>query len=443
MTESEAQIKISRARIKLQKENPFFAYLSLFLKPKEVKCSKKWKEGGFGMGVDIHGNLYYNPDFVNGLSELEMQGVICHEVLHLALLHFARTKNYNRQICNISQDICVNEILKDNNFILPKEAIWSNEKREVEVFGKKIKNCNKKTFEEIYFELIEEIKDKIKKAIKNGTIKYGSGDGEGIEIDLDELGDYEVDGSSIDGKGKVRNFDGHIKAKGENGKELTEEEKGSLEKEWMGRTVEASQMAKMRGNVPVGMERLIGKLFESKIKWKQLLTRYIQNSIPSDYSWSKCSKKSISCKIFLPSEIKERIEIFVCVDLSGSIGQDEMTEFLSEICGIAKTYREKIKFHLWTHETEVNDKYIVENGSVKKILSLKLHGGGGTSHIDCFEQLRKEKDCKVCIFFTDGFSNLNEIDFNKNKFESIFVISKNGSDEQLKGKKVKVIKLDR
>jgi predicted metal-dependent peptidase len=437
----DALFKINRAKIFFQRDYPYFSYLSFYLKPIEVKNAGKWKKGGFGMGVDINGNLYYNPEFVNQLTDAECRGVIIHEILHLSLLHLIRDlKLKSHKIANIAQDITINEMIKDNSFVLPKGAIWSNSNREVTIFGKVIKECNNKPFEEIYWEIYEEVKEQIKDAIGRGEKIKLSADGIDFDIDLGEEG-YEIEGSNNFGEdNKVWSFDTHIK--GENGKELSEDEKQAKAKEWINRTIEASQIAKMVGKEPIGIERIIGDLHKSKVNWRNLLLKYIQSSIPSDYTWENPSKKSISTGIYFPSTLKERIEIFVCVDLSGSIGQEEMNEFLSEIVGIAKTYREKIKFHLWTHETSVNDKYIIENGNVAKILALKLHGGGGTSHQDCISQLQKERDCKVALFFTDGFSDLNTIEFNKNKFDSIFIINKTGSTEQLKDKRVRIIKLD-
>ena len=46
--------KLQKARIQLQKENPFFSYLVMHLK------LKKDNNMGFGLGIDNYGNCYYN-----------------------------------------------------------------------------------------------------------------------------------------------------------------------------------------------------------------------------------------------------------------------------------------------------------------------------------------------------------------------------------------------
>jgi len=55
-------IKITRAKVQLQNEKPFFAYLVMNMKFIE-------KEEVGTMGVDSKGNCYYCPKFVDSLSE--------------------------------------------------------------------------------------------------------------------------------------------------------------------------------------------------------------------------------------------------------------------------------------------------------------------------------------------------------------------------------------
>lgn len=85
------------------------------------------------MAVDINGNLLYNSDFVEGLSDSEMVGVIAHEIGHLIFMHMTRGEKLNQRVFNLACDIAVNEILKENDFELPKGVIWSNFDGDVEI----------------------------------------------------------------------------------------------------------------------------------------------------------------------------------------------------------------------------------------------------------------------------------------------------------------------
>jgi len=153
-------------------------------------------------------------------------------------------------------------------------------------------------------------------------------------------------------------------------------------------------------------------------------------------------KKSISVGTYLPDTLKEKIDIVIAIDVSGSIREKELNDFLSEIIGIAKIFQERITMRLLTHEIEINNDYIIHNGNIEKIKKLKIEGGGGTSHIQPFDFIAENvRDCKCCIFLTDGYSDIEQIDFNKYSFDKLFVISKGGTDKCFTNKKCKVIKL--
>lgn len=414
--------KLIKARVQLQRSNPFWAYLSLFLKFHEVKIKDmpKWKEGGLGAGVDSNGNFYYTSDFIDGLEDREVEGVIAHEICHIFLLHILRTGDRIPEICNICQDIVVNQLLKDNNFNLPKGVLWTDNENKIKIFNQTIKDCNKKTAEEIYDEL------KIRKV----TIKVaGLGNGKGKK-------GKEEEGF---GEGNTGRFDEHIKTKGKDGKELSDKERKEIEKEWIGRVQEAVVIAKMKGDVPVGMERLVNKLHEEKIGWKQLLNRFITNEIPYTQDWCRPSKKSMATGNYFPDFVKEKIDISIMLDLSGSIGDVELSDFMSEVIGIARAYQERISIRVFSFDTECYDCGIVENGNIEQLKKLQIKGGGGTSFSIPLKYLKDNRITPKClIIFTDGYGDTIK---EKPDFPILWVLSKGGSDELLKDIG-EIIKLD-
>jgi len=405
-----------RARMHIQRKNSFFAYLSLYLKFKEDKTLPDWA----GAGVDEQGNFYYKEEFISKLTSEEVEGVVTHEILHIVLLHLLRRKSREQKLWNLACDVVVNQILKENNFKLPYGCISSNYENEVDIGGIKIKNCNKKTAEQIYDELYKEVK----KQQGKGKKKQGK--------------------EKEDNKGR---FDVHFEEgtnpnKKNKGKKLTPSEKKELEKLWNGRTQEALTFSKMKGDIPKGMERLIGELHKEKINWKALLNQYIINQIPYNYSYRRPHKKSIAIGEYMPDMLKEKIDIVIGIDVSGSIGKKELTDFLSEIIGIARAFQEKINMRLITHECEVLNDYEIRNGNIEKIKNLEIKGGGGTAHTPIFDYIKtKIPDCKCSIFLTDGYSDINEIDFNKYSFNKLFVLSESGIDNQLKDKRCMTINL--
>lgn len=385
--------KITKAKVKLQKESPFFSYLVLNLKIKQSDETKT-------MGVDNMGNLYYSEKWVKSLSLDELKGVLIHEVLHLALSHFIRGKDKDRMVYNIASDLVINCILKNNNFRLPEGALIPSYNTyildgNITKNGKayEIKNIDKKSAEEIYNELMNKLKTKSVKILSK------------------------------------KQFDEHIygNGKGNKGENKSEKEiEGEQIKKWKQILTESSVYAKQQGNLPKGMERSIDILLNDKINWKTLLYKYITNELPFDYTYNYPSKKSRATGIFMPSVKRESIDIVISVDTSGSIGQEELSEFLGEIVGIAKSFN-NINMTLIVCDCEIKDIYEVRNGNIDTILNLKIRGGGGTNHKLIYDYVAENMpNTRFIINFTDGYTSFNNIENNP---RTIWVITKGGIDE--------------
>lgn len=400
--------RIKKSLIQIQKRCSFWAYLSLYLKFQEIEAEKMDCPT---MGVSPEGDVFYVKEFVKSLSDEELIGTIIHETCHLVFLSELRRGNRDHIGWNFASDLSINSILKENNFKLPKGVLIPDHQDNFQIGGKIIKDISKKTSEDIYNELPK---------IKMKEMTYVLGDGSGKELG--------------------KSFDVHLK--GKDGKELSPKERKALEKKWMDKVAEAVNVAKMKGDIPKGMGRLIGKLTESKINWRVLLQRYIQNSIPHDFSYQTPHKKSIAIGVYMPNVVREQIEVTILIDCSGSIGEAEIVEFISEVLGIARAYQGRISMRILTHETKINEDYEIANGNIEKIKSMKLTGGGGTSHIQPFNFIRDNiRNCKCVISLTDGFSDIDQINFDEFPFDKLFVISKGGSDDQLKNKRCQVIRL--
>jgi predicted metal-dependent peptidase len=315
---------------------------------------------------------------------------------------------------NISTDLAVNSMLVRNNFKLPSAGLVPNHYDEYtfkqDFFGKciTIKKISEKPAEEIYDEL----------------------------PDLQEQDGF----SGCGGFDKHNEDDGDSEGKGK--RKLTPAEIQEIEEKWKERLEEALLNSKMKGEVPLGMERLFDNIRKSVIPWRILLERVYSKAVPTDVNWLRRSKKSYACKIYLPNIIKEKVEVVNIIDTSGSISQDDLEVYISEIIGMARAYQNHIDMRIITHDCEVQDDYSIKNGNIEKIKALKIKGGGGTSHKPVFEYIKeKYKDTKIIISFTDGYSDLDDIDFNDYNFDKVFVI-KNGSEEQLNNKKCKIININ-
>ena len=381
---------LTRAKVQTIRHSPFFAYLVLSLEEKEDEKIRR-------AGVNVKGELFYNPKFIESLyqkDESVVESLLVHEVMHLALQHPFRLENRNLDLFNIACDIVINNLLVNEGYRLPQGTIIPhNNKYEIKELGYTVRDIDKKTSEQIYSELVRVMKKHGKKGLSE----------EGEKV-LDE----------------------HIYSK----KKIGKKEKEEWKKYWKRKFSEAITQGKIRGKLPAGLERYIDEILQEKLNWKAILWRFVTNELPYDYTWTRPSKKSISSGYYLPATVRENLETIVTVDTSGSIGKKELTEFVSEIIGIAKSFN-NVKMRLITHDVEVHDDYEVTNGNIAKIKDLKLHGGGGTSHIPVFEYINKKyPHTRLVVSLTDGETEVPSVMTQK----VLWVITEDGTDREVKGK---------
>ena len=430
--------RISKAKIKLNRSFPFFAYIIEHLKFKESEHIET-------IGVNIKGDCFYNKKFIDGLPEDHLMGVLCHEVQHPALRHFQRQGSRNilvngMDLWNIAIDIADNYLLLQNNLSLPKEGIIPDGES-VTVFGITVDNLENKSAEELYDEILAGL---IKNGAKKGKPRQGNGQGEGKgkgkkgqgqqeqstqqgqgnEYTIDEKNPDTFDEHIKDGKDDDKEGDGKNDKEG-NGKEgKGKEGKGEEfpDIDWDKVVAEAYNHAKMIGKTPAGFERCFQELHKPQVNWRTLLRKTISSFLPYDYTYKRPNRKYSCHDIYMPSIYGESIRVICSIDTSGSISQGDLESYLSEMIGIAKSFS-NVEFHVLTHDTQVHDDLPIYNGHVNKIKQLKIHGGGGTTHIPLYEHIEKNKrkwNTNLLISFTDGYSEYPE---RRPKVETIFVLS--------------------
>ena len=378
--------RLMKARITLGKTKPFWAYLVMELKFKEVNpliCPT--------IGVDKYANCVYNKEFIDTLSDEQIVGVLCHEILHCAFEHMIRIKQRHPMVWNDACDSIINVIVQSEGFVLPPDGVSP------EMVGIERSKLLKMTAEQVY----RTIYDNYDKEKQNGN---GSGNGQ--------------DGQDDNGSGS--GFDRHIYSdKYADGKDsqISKQKQRQIKdgKYWKKKLVEAVTHGKLKGNLPVGMERRVDDLLDNSIDWKGVLYRFVTNSMPVDFTWQRPHKKSIVLKTYLPNIKKESLDVIIDIDTSGSISKKQLKEFLSEIVGIIRSFG-NVSLTLISSDTKVYNPVTLHNPNIQDVLNYKPHGGGGTSHIPVFEWVKEHKPtAQLLICFTDGYtefpndSNINTL----------------------------------
>lgn len=148
--------------------------------------------------------------------------------------------------------------------------------------------------------------------------------------------------------------------------------------------------------------------------WKGALSRYITSLIKSDTSWKRLSRRTWGCGYPLPSQsTTPKIELGIAIDTSGSIGDKEIKTFLSHIAKIMSSFV-NFKIDLWCFSTEVHEQTLKSftKSNVGNLIEYQSFSKGGTDIASNFDFIaEKRKKYNVFICFTDGYDNLDNLQF--------------------------------
>ena len=389
--------KLVSARLRLQQRYPFFAYLTMYLDFRESEELPT-------MGVNKNGVLYFNPKFVETLTDKDIMFVLAHEVMHVVFEHVDRKGKREPEVWNIACDIKVNDLLMNNGLTMDKDDyLHSNRNNEFAINGIMIRDTDKKTAEQIYEELYKSLPQM-------------------PSVSIDMIDDDEQNQKDKDGKGNGKSKDNNLKGAGGKDEPMYD---------WKQILVDAFERAKQKGNAPAGIDRFVENLFEPKLKWNILLQKSVAGVIPFESTWRKPNKKGIASGVYLPSTLKnDFLDVFVGIDTSGSIGSEDLKTFVSELVGLL---RSNVRITCISADSEIHSVIKLTRFNMNDLLSESFAGGGGTSHIPVFEYAKKHKGKhKMLILFTDGYTDYP--DSNDTGCDVVWVIVNNNNFDAPYGK---------
>jgi len=345
--------KIIVARVGLLLRHPFFGNMATRLKIEE--CTE-WCPTAATDGRTI----FFNRDFFQKLSVKQVEFVIAHEILHNVFDHLSRREGRDPRIFNAAADYCVNgQIVRDKigDHNLPDIKIFHDQK----YYGW--------SAEQVYDDIFEKHDEESLKA-------------------LGELLDDHIDWGEDKGNGRPK---------------YTKDELKQIRDEIREATMQAAQAAGA-GNVPASVQRMIKELTEPKMNWREILRQQIQSTIKNDFSFMRPNRKGWHMNAILPGQqFQETIDICIAIDMSGSIGDEQAKDFLTEIKGIMEEYKD-FKIKLWCFDTRVYNEADFDGYTMDEFSDYQPMGGGGTD-FDVNWEYMKEHDInpKKFIMFTDGY----------------------------------------
>jgi predicted metal-dependent peptidase len=177
-----------------------------------------------------------------------------------------------------------------------------------------------------------------------------------------------------------------------------ENENEAVKQEWETAVRMAVHVASQSdpGKIPGSLRRLIENLKKPKVSWRDYTRRFIDDSMIKDVSWSRLSRRSVSIGTLMPGYIADRLNHLVMfIDVSGSINDELMREFISEVAGaLDEGTADRISVvYADTHVRQV-DEWV--QGDVVTASSV---GGGGTSFADSFRWLSENAPNASCVIY--------------------------------------------
>lgn len=345
-----AKQKIERANVALLGSPHTMAYAGVIMVGKyEVRsdCPTAMTDGL---------NVIYGEEFIHRLSEPEIRGLVMHETLHKTFQHTFLWRNLfdrDARMANIAIDFIVNLVVHDisvqsNGFIkLPPGGCLDEKFRgwdAGQVFKYLMQNASQAP------------QNGLDEHDWEGAKKYSASEVQKIAQDIDQA-------------------------------------------------IRQGQMlaSKNKGNISA----VLGELTVPEQNWREQMTDFLtafkdQGSIST---WRKPSRRWLHQDIYMPSTIDEAMgKMLIGVDLSGSIGEKELNQFMSHVQLMCTTlHPERVDLLYWDTQVTVHEVYFPDTMD-KLAKSTRPVGGGGTD-VECVPAYIEENKLNpdACVILTDGY----------------------------------------
>lgn len=284
--------------------------------------------------------IIYNPKMFMELSAPERIGVMLHEALHPALLHFERLGTRDRHKANRAMDYVINIIIKDAGFQLPDWVLYDEQYRGM-------------TWEEVY------------------------------ELLPDDDPDFDPD-MDFDGANQDPNLTQHIE-------------------DILVRAAQQAKQAgdTAYGNIPGELRRQIENLTENKVSWSRLLRHLMQIKDKSKRTFRKINRRFSGDFLLKGKQGRKLGKGAVFVDISGSMRPEQFEPAISETYQIMEELKPK-EIQLIQFDTKVYEPAVITRK--EDLFDVEFHDGGGTRIRPVMEWIEEHEPEWAIIFTDGDFA---------------------------------------
>lgn len=337
------------------------------------------------LAVDAGWRMYYNPTFVLKQAPEVLATMVLHEAMHCVFQHSTRFQSLGQEdsqhtTWNIAGDANINAVLDE------AKMPWGE-------------------FEPVRY---------------SGLSKYGVSEAMTTETAFFAMVNYFEENPSINSPspdcGSVNG--GHSRKyeipRSNSDNPAVKSDQQDVIRDRVAQDVIKHAREKGVSSLPANLLRWARDLLEPQIDWRRALAGAVRTSLASvlgrkDYTFARPARRQSAMaahdpEFILPSMRKPAPpSIAIVVDTSGSVGEAEITELLSEVEGIARTNGIASGISIIPCDVEVGE--IQKLRSLTGIAEIKLTGGGGTDMGNGIAAASRLKPIpKVVIVLTDGYT---------------------------------------
>jgi predicted metal-dependent peptidase len=388
------QQSLSKTGKELMLKEPYYGFFLIMLN--KLWDSKRVPTAGVSKN-GINYQLTINPEFWESLNEDHRYGLLKHELLHIAFGHLTTFFKFtNKKLANVAMDMEINQYISKQ--YLPEGGIDIDNYAEL--------NLDRKAGCRYYYDKLKQLQDKKK---QNGTCGN-----EPMDNLLDAIENGETDDH----------------ATWEEFEDMTEAEKKLIEKQLQKVLSDAKdQTIKKRGTVPGEIEGviIIEEVTKQKFNWRGYIRRF--TGVSTKVFTKKIRRKENRRFSDNPGlKVKMRQHMLLAIDTSGSVSDDELKEFMSEI------------YHIYKCGVDITviqcDTTIRSIEPYKGKFEMAVQGRGGTEFDPVLEYFNANlKKYTSLVYFTDGECYTRV----KPKGNTLWVLSERSyMNEELPGRVIKL-----
>lgn len=349
--------------------------------------------------------ITFGIDFLDSLSDSELDFVMMHEILHVVLQHCFRGDVEDPEAYNIAADIVVNSNIMLENGMKASSITLSKYGTSMHV-APDGKEGHEYTAEQVYVMLPKNLN-------KKGNNKKGNNKSHGSADGRAKKGNNKSPGSAVGRAKKEISKEQHqpVRVWDDHSRWGKYEEDDTLRDVWVKRFEDAAEAIKIRdpsnarGLLPAFAERILKELKKTQTDWRTILNDFIQEEVV-DYSFTPPDRRFDDSPFFLPdfNGKEDRVEdILFMIDTSGSMSDDMIAAAYSEVKGAIDQFNGKLKGWLGFFDAAIIKPQPFSDENEFKII--KPAGGGGTDFQIIFEYVFHHMSDKLpasIIILSDG-----------------------------------------